>query len=412
MSFDVSLKFTRFATSAKLGLALLLGTLPAQADTFDTILRKAAIDTGFVAPELTLPGINPSLVPLGKRFFETKSLSLNDKVACRDCHLDDFGSGDGIPIAIGVGGKGSGPTRAMGGGAIVPRNTLPLWGRGGIGFEVFFWDGRVDFSNGKKVSPFGDDIPSEDPLITMVHLPAVEIREMLVEDEFILGQKRETIDSGKKVFDAILDRLKREEKVAIEDLARSFNVEVAEVSFVHVATAIADFIRDEFRVKATPFHRYVFDEEPISAGAKRGGLLFFGKGKCSTCHSGPYFTDFGFHAIATVQLGFGKNGFGIDYGRYNATHDPADLYKFRTPPLLNVAITGPYGHSGSLASLKDAIIAHFDPLRHLEPDEMSPLDRHELYKRMIAAAETIINIGYLDDDEVSYVVEFLQSLSY
>ena len=77
----------------------------------------------------------------------------------------------------------------MGGGAIIPRNTLPLWGRGGVGFEVFFWDGRVDFSDKAKLSPFGEDIPSEDPLITMVHLPTVEIREMLIEDEFISGQK-------------------------------------------------------------------------------------------------------------------------------------------------------------------------------------------------------------------------------
>ena len=412
MSFDTSLKFTRFVTSAKLSFALLLGTLPAQADTFDTILRKAAVDSGFVAPELTHPTIDPSLVPLGKRLFATKNLSLNGEVACRDCHLDEFGSGDGIPIAIGVGGTDSGPVRAMGDGAIIPRNTLPLWGRGGVGFEVFFWDGRVDFSDKGQVSPFGEDVPSEDPLVTMVHLPAVEIREMLVEDEFISGQMRETVDSGKKVFDAIVAQLRREESETIEELSRSFDIDVAEVSFVHVATAIANFIRDEFRVKASPFHRYVFDGEPISAAAKRGGLLFYGKGKCAVCHSGPYFTDFDFYAIASIQLGFGKNGFGIDYGRYNATHDPGDLYRFRTPPLLNVATTSPYGHSGSLANLEDAIIAHFDPLRLIDPDEMSPLDRHEFYKRMIAAAETIINIGYLDDDEVADLVEFLQTLSY
>ena len=153
MSFNTSLKFTRFVTSAKLSFALLLGTLPAQADTFDTILRKAAVDSGFVAPELTHPTIDPSLVPLGKRLFATKNLSLNGEVACRDCHLDEFGSGDGIPIAIGVGGTGSGPARAMGGGAIIPRNTLPLWGRGGAGFDVFFWDGRVDFSDKGQIIP-------------------------------------------------------------------------------------------------------------------------------------------------------------------------------------------------------------------------------------------------------------------
>ena len=81
-------------------------------------------------------------------------------------------------------------------------------------------------------------------------------------------------------------------------------------------------------------------------------------------------------------------------------------------PSLTWQKLSPYGHSGSLANLEDAIIAHFDPLRLIEPDEMSPLDRHELYKRMIAAAETMINIGYLDDEEVADVVKFLQTLSY
>lgn len=412
MNFSASSKFTRFATSWWLGLTFLAGSAPAQADTFDTILREVAVKSGFTAPERTHSAVDKSLVPLGRRFFESKHLSLNGDVSCRDCHLDEFGSGDGIPLAVGIGGSGAGSARAMGDGAIIPRNTLPLWGRGGVGFDVFFWDGRVDFTSQEPVSPFGSDAPSSDPLITMVHLPAVEIREMLVEDAFIAEQKQETADSAAEVFKAIVERLKREEAAAIGQLATSLGIETDEVSFVHVATALANFVRDAFRVKASPFHRYVFEGEPISDEAKRGGLLFFGKGKCATCHSGPYFSDFGFHAVASIQLGFGKNGFGIDYGRYNATHDPADLYRFRTPPLLNVAQTAPYGHSGSLATLEEAVIAHFDPLRLVDPAQMSPLDRHEFYKRMISAAQGIIRIGYLDDQEVAQVVAFLHTLSY
>jgi hypothetical protein len=43
---------------------------------------------------------------------------------------------------------------------------------------------------------------------------------------------------------------------------------------------------------------------------------------------------------------------------------------------------------------------------------MSSLDRHELYKRMLVASEGIIQIGYLDDHEVSDVVQFLKTLTY
>ena len=82
-----------------------------------------------------------------------------------------------------------------------------------------------------------------------------------------------------------------------------------------------------------------------------------------TCHYGPYFSDLKFHVVPFPQLGFGKNGFGVDYGRFNVTFDPKDLYKFRTPPLFNVEKTAPYGHSGSVATIQEAIAAHFDPLR-------------------------------------------------
>ena len=100
----------------------------------------------------------------------------------------------------------------------------------------------------------------------------------------------------------------------------------------------------------------------MSESEQKGGLIFYGKGRCSSCHNGPYFTDFQFHAIATPQLGFGKNGFGIDYGRYNSTLRDEDRYRFRTPPLWNVTKTAPYFHSGSVQELEDAILLHVDPL--------------------------------------------------
>ena len=75
------------------------------------------------------------------------------------------------------------------------------------------------------------------------------------------------------------------------------------------------------------------------------------------CHAGAYFTDFQYHTIAFPQLGSGRNGFGIDYGRFNVTYNPADLYKFRTPPLFNVTNTPPYGHSGSVNSLESCKVS-------------------------------------------------------
>ena len=110
------------------------------------------------------------------------------------------------------------------------------------------------------------------------------------------------------------------------------------------------------------------------------------------------------------KLGFGKNGFGIDYGRFTVTFVLDDLYKFRTPPLFNVASTPPYGHSGSLSALRDAIVAHYDPLRNLDTDAMTTLSRHEYYKRMAAVGDDFTLFGVLTDEEVTMVIEFLETL--
>jgi cytochrome c peroxidase len=140
--------------------------------------------------------------------------------------------------------------------------------------------------------------------------------------------------------------------------------------------------------------------------------LFYGKGHCVACHSGPYFSDFKFHVIATPQLGFGANGFGVDYGRFNATFDPRELYAFRTPPLYNVEKTAPYGHSGSLATVEEVITTHFDPLRFVDVAAMDKFGRHEFYKRLTLSAEAATTIGFLSDEEVKEIVSFLRTLSF
>ena len=73
----------------------------------------------------------------------------------------------------------------MGGGSIVPRNTLALWGRAARQFDTFFWDGKVQKTEYGIVSQFGDQAPSDDPLIVAVSLPFVEIREMVSDDQYV-----------------------------------------------------------------------------------------------------------------------------------------------------------------------------------------------------------------------------------
>ncbi len=408
-----SWKPMKFAISVLLSLFVLsISAVGATETAFPRMLRKLVLENGFTpANELYL---NPDegLVPIGKVIFESKKLSLNGNISCQTCHLAKFGSADGIPNAAAIAGKGEGPARLLSGAKLLPRNTLPFWGRGAKGFTTFFWDGKIDFSNSKHFSQFGSHPPSEDPLVTAVHLPVVEIREMLDEDQFVTAHKMESVELAKEVYASIADNLRQFEMQASESLASYLRKPVTELAFVDYARAIAAFIRSEFRLKETKLERFVKKTVALSPEELRGGILFYGKGRCITCHSGPHFSDFKFHAVPFPQLGFGKNGFGVDYGRFNGTLDPKDLYKFRTPPLYNVQKTAPYGHSGSVSTLEEAIVAHFDPLRLVSLSSMDPLARHELYKRMTLSAENATAVGFLSSDDINDLVMFLGALSF
>ena len=262
-------------------ISLLLFTLlPIQvfADSFENILRKTAIDRGVLPSQNLYDNRDQSLVKTGKIFFNSEKLSLNRNISCETCHLEEFSSADGIPNAVGVGTKGKGPKRVLSGrGKFIPRNTLPLWGTGGIGFKTFFWDGKVDFLNETKISPFGDNTPSNDPLVVAVHLPAIEIGEMLVDDSKVKKYKMETTDDALKVYRLVVDKLRKQDHKVIKELAMALNKGELEVKFIHIARAIASFIRSEFQIKKTRFEEFLFEGGKLSKSELKGGLIFYGK---------------------------------------------------------------------------------------------------------------------------------------
>jgi cytochrome c peroxidase len=83
----------------------------------------------------------------------------------------------------------------------------------------------------------------------------------------------------------------------------------------------------------------------------------------------------------------------IDDGRFEVTADPADRWKYKTPGLRNVALTAPYMHDGSLATLRE-VVEYYD--RGGEP--------HDLLDARIRP------LG-LEPGEVDDLVAFLESLT-
>lgn len=92
------------------------------------------------------------------------------------------------------------------------------------------------------------------------------------------------------------------------------------------------------------------DATALSPAARRGKAVF--EGNCASCHSGPNFADDRFHAIRAPDPE------ADDAGLMDTTGKPADNGRFRTAPLRNVALTGPYMHDGSVATLPAAIRRH------------------------------------------------------
>jgi cytochrome c peroxidase len=99
------------------------------------------------------------------------------------------------------------------------------------------------------------------------------------------------------------------------------------------------------------------------------GARNFMSARCSVCHNGPALTDNLFHNVAVAQLGPGA-GNGADgkddFGREQVTRNPQDRYKFRTPALRNVELTGPYGHDGAYLDLEE-FVDHYSE-SHLKLD--------------------------------------------
>ena len=130
-----------------------------------------------------------------------------------------------------------------------------------------------------------------------------------------------------------------------------------------------------------------------------GLRLFERKAGCGICHQfqqsgnnrvGPrMFTDFGFHNLG---IGYAAGRF-ADTGRYQSSGDESDLGAFRTPSLRNVAVTAPYMHDGSLATLED-VIEFYDAGGRPNPN-LSPF----------------IRPLFLSDYEKAALVAFLQTLT-
>ncbi len=318
-------------------------------------------------------------VELGRLLFFDKILSGNRNISCASCHHPLAGTADGLSLPVGEGGAGLAATRDTGGESSpvmerVPRNAPAVFNLGAREFETMFHDGRVqanpDHPSGFD-SPAGDDLPAglDSALAVQAMFPVTSATEMAGQPGENAVADAAAASDLKGVWNLLADRLAGIDGYATRFVSVFEDISAPEqITYAHAANAIAAFEAAAWRFDNSPFDRHLRgDHRAMSQSQKRGMGLFYRRGGCSDCHSGKFQTDHRFHALAVPQLGPGKgDGPGYeDYGRERVTANPADRYRFRTPPLRNVAVTGPWGHDGAFKTLRAAVEHHLDALASL-----------------------------------------------
>jgi len=413
--------------------------------TLDADIRAIIVTqnlTGDPSTGRALPDIEEPKAQLGMKLFFTKSLGGDLDSACVTCHHPMLGGGDDLVLPIGVDAEvvdllGPGRMHSINGehfdgGPTVPRNSpttfnVALWD------NFLFHDGRVE-SLGKTPKmggndglgirtpdvPFGerDSDAGVNLVVAQARFPVTSKEEMKNFSNFDgtnNAEVRQNLeqrlgDYGNPLGEMlIVNYWLAEFKEAFSDP----NGTAEElITFDNITTAIGEYESSQVFVE-TPWKEYVQgDDSAISDVAKRGAKLFFnsrqdGGANCSSCHSGDFFTDESFHVIGMAQIGRGKGDgdYGTeDFGRFRETRDEKDKYAFRTPSLLNVTATGPWGHAGGSATLQQAIRTHLNPQEELNNYDFSQLDPN------IQAVDMVINTQRAIDKLVANRADGLTSI--
>ena len=305
--------------------------------------RQPLYELSINAP-LGLPAVtsqlNPAEIDLGRELFFDRRLSKNETLSCAMCHIPEQGfTQNELATPVGHLGKG------------VRRNVPSLYN---VAFaRDLFLDGREQSLEAQIWSP------------------------LLAENE-MANESRE----------AVLAKLALNAGYTAR-FAEIFDEGLTEAT---LGRALAAYQR-ALLSGDSPFDRWYFGDERstlVGSGAEgypalaaEGFSVFQDKG-CVSCHhineSSALFTDGQYHNTGTgyqrvgralrppsVQLAPGvfvvptvdaETETFTDDGRYEVTGLDADKWRYRTPSLRNVALTGPYMHDGSIATL-EAVVAFY-----------------------------------------------------
>jgi len=363
------------------------------------------------------------LSQLGEALFESKLLSGGNDTSCSTCHLKELNRVDGLPLSVGVGGSGEGEARLKDGkGIIVPRNSFTLVGRGHKDYKTYFWDGKVEQEKERLVSIIGDDVSKgfHSPLAVAAVLP------ILARDEFLgllsdsSNNEMVSIDDSyyeERYIDAskfLNQKISNSQGKDWEELRSKFvegGINIKDIELSDIGNAISSFLIDKESCIENNWSKYIKgDKAALTTQQKQGAFLFYGKGRCASCHSGDLLSDFKFHSIAIPQGKFGVSVDGQDLGRSEISLKYEDRFKFKTPSLLDVSMTKPYGHNGVFESLDEVVLFHLNPIPFFKNKDMSEEDLYNYGRVLSSRSDVLSYIDIFKEEEFRDLLEFLKSL--
>ena len=173
------------------------------------------------------------------------------------------------------------------------------------------------------------------------------------------------------------------------------------LSVEELSHALASYVRSLLSGNSA-FDRFANgDVDALTPQQKLGLRVFRGKGRCTSCHAGPTFTDERFHNTGVAWNPDEQRI--LDDGRFLVTGTDSDRGAFKTPTLRDVARTAPYMHDGSVATLADAI-EFYDgggrPNPNLDVD-VRPLRLNEAERAALVAFLEALSGTTFDDDALT-----------
>lgn len=360
------------------------------------------------------------LVDVGAIAFESTIISGDNEISCASCHLDDQHLADGLPVAVGVGRDQN--KEISNKSVIVPRNAFTLFSRSHSDFTTFFWDGKV-LDDGKVIySPIGDGrVMGFDSALAIAAILPILARDEFLGKSTYFGSSQNYDEIDPKFY---LDRFNAANSVLAEvferhssdadDLRSAFlKAGIDSPTLVDVGNALAAFIGNKTsKCDLSSWEQYLSgNRNSLSDKQKRGAVLFYGQGRCAACHSGALFSDMKFHSLGIPQGDAGPYMHSQDLGRAMVTYRLEDRYKFRTPPLIGVSATAPYGHNGAFEDMASIVMYHLNPIPFLKDYRWSSQREELAFGKLLSSRSSKLSfINIETDEELSELVEFLKAL--